>query len=100
MSSLSRCDESKPWWRLSLKSLNVWKFVPFVTRQTSNVNSTLPLIRHCGSIIGLERPAEKTSKFQKTLEKSQVGLTGIEPAHLAVLEPKSSASASSATAPS
>ncbi len=29
----------------------------------------------------------------------KVGLTGIEPAHLAVLDPKSSASASSATAP-
>ncbi len=31
--------------------------------------------------------------------RKKIGLTGIEPAHLAVLDPKSSASASSATAP-
>jgi len=36
---------------------------------------------------------------RKPLFYSNVGLTGVEPAHLAVLEPKSSASASSATAP-
>ncbi len=31
-------------------------------------------------------------------QEEKIGLTGIEPAHLAVLDPKSSASASSATA--